>query len=360
MSGSVRDISLSVILTCGATRVLSPRGKQVVSSASGGEAIGLAGSLGRGGMLFSTVVLVLCLLSSCATSVSRFLYHSVLLRAPSLHPGRPPIVILHGLLGSSRNFQSWTRILSQKLENAHDIVVIDLPLHGRSVALGNTLIDFQAIAKDVLFTLQKLGVTSCHLIGHSLGGKCVAQASLLSQKSDSPLEVLSTTLIDISPIAYESEDFSGVLSTIDFLSSTREEFSSAASRQDAMSVIQKSVEDKTLQQFLMSNLQPRSSGVGFDWKFLVDGIASSKERILGFPLSPDGPTSFSRPVLLLKGSKSRFIKSSHMAAISELFPLFTLATIDAGHWLHQEKPEESASAIAKFLGKVREFHEESK
>lgn len=305
------------------------------------------------------LLLALYLVSSCAASASRFLYHSVLLRNPALAPGSPPIVVLHGLLGSSRNFQSWTRVLSQKLENAHDIIVIDLPLHGRSVALGDTLLDFQAIARDVVFTLQKLGVTSCHLIGHSLGGKCVAQASLLSQQSDSTLEVLSTTLIDISPVVYEPDDFSGVLSTIDFLSSTREDFSSAASRQDALNVIQKSIEEKSLQQFLLSNLQPRSSGVGFDWKFLVDGIESSKERILGFPLSPDGPTSFTRPVLVLKGTKSKFIKSSHMAAISELFPLFTLATIDAGHWLHQEKPDESASIIAKFLGKVREFHEKS-
>ena len=68
-------------------------------------------------------------------------------------------------------------------------------------------------------------------------------------------------------------------------------------------------------------------------------------------------TPYTSPVLVMKGALSKFVKSSHIAPIARLFPLFTLLTVrDAGHWLHFEKPKESSEALIKFIRKVEDRH----
>eukprot|EP01040_Poterioochromonas_malhamensis_P022744 gene22744-27728_t len=43
-----------------------------------------------------------------------------------------PIVILHGLLGSSKNFQSWAKLLQAKLSHPTQMILLDLRNHGLS------------------------------------------------------------------------------------------------------------------------------------------------------------------------------------------------------------------------------------
>jgi esterase len=54
--------------------------------------------------------------------------------------------------------------------------------------------------------------------------------------------------------------------------------------------------------------------------------------------------------LILKAGKSDFVKTKHVDAIKRLFPVYTLATLrDCGHWLHAEKPLETADAVHRFI-----------
>ena len=70
-------------------------------------------------------------------------------------------------------------------------------------------------------------------------------------------------------------------------------------------------------------------------------------------------TPYTNPVLVMKGALSKFVKSSHIAPIASLFPLFTLLTVrDAGHWLHFEKPKESSESLVKFIRRVEDRHRE--
>jgi len=90
---------------------------------------------------------------------------------------KAPVVILHGLLGAARNFQSWSKLYQQKeLEyrqqqqtitvdpttidiSTRDCICIDLHNHGRSACLGSLEMDFTNMARDVRYTLSKLGLT---------------------------------------------------------------------------------------------------------------------------------------------------------------------------------------------------------
>jgi pimeloyl-ACP methyl ester carboxylesterase len=118
------------------------------------------------------LALVFLPLASALTSGPKTLYHgcirSTAAQGPS--PTDPTIVILHGLLGSSRNFQSWARLVYNKLDKKRDVVCMDLRNHGRtSSGYGSLSMDYDSMAADVLHTLKTLGCRNVHLIGHSMG-----------------------------------------------------------------------------------------------------------------------------------------------------------------------------------------------
>jgi hypothetical protein len=114
-----------------------------------------------------------------------------------------------------------------------------------------------------------------------------------------------------------------------------------------------------------------------EWKFGVDGIYKSRYNIANFPgateLKSSGPSAsasisasasasassdsdsvvYNRPVLVMKGQNSKFVRSSHIPSITSMFPLFTLLTIkNAGHWVHAERPQDSAEALVNFIRTV--------
>ncbi|MEJ5021467.1 acetoin dehydrogenase dihydrolipoyllysine-residue acetyltransferase subunit [Ochrobactrum vermis] len=78
--------------------------------------------------------------------------------------GRLPIVLLHGF---AADLNSW-RGLFAGASLGHPILAIDLPGHGNSPRAVPESIDDIAVAVET--TLASLGVTSCLLAGHSLGG----------------------------------------------------------------------------------------------------------------------------------------------------------------------------------------------
>lgn len=264
-------------------------------------------------------------------------------------------------------------MLSEKLANKHDVVVMDLPDHGRTAAAFGALpYDYIEMGKDVLHTLSRLGIVRAHLIGHSAGGKVAASAALTAQqqqrqKAEATVDILSTTLMDISPIDYDPGDpeFNHVITTVEFLLRSSEPMRLAKSKAEAFSIISSSIPDKALQLFLQANLQPVPGGGieqkgGFEWKFKVQGgIEPSLDLILKWP-HHDPLTPLQRPVLIVKGIKSNFVKSSHLPEIAKTFPLFTLATVDAGHWLHVEKPAEIVDIMENFFERVMVWHEEQK
>ena len=147
------------------------------------------------------------------SAFSLLLHHSVLLRS-SLQTvvnkdaiieskATTPVVIMYGLLGSARNFNTFSRMLHQKLHSNHDVIVMDLRGHGRTnngISMTEVAIDserslslaYEAMAQDVIDTLAYLGISRVHLVGHSMGGKVAAAIAL-----QHPQTVQSLAMLDI-------------------------------------------------------------------------------------------------------------------------------------------------------------------
>ena len=80
-------------------------------------------------------------------------------------PNGPPIVLLHGGLGSRVDFEPIARLLASE----HRLVAIDSRGHGRSL-LGEQPMTYRQLAEDVVAILDELDLREAGLLGHSDGG----------------------------------------------------------------------------------------------------------------------------------------------------------------------------------------------
>ncbi len=83
--------------------------------------------------------------------------------------GKPPVVLLHGLMGSGA---CWTP-LARALEGSFDVVMPDARGHGGSSAPERGY-SYDELASDVVGLMRGLGLVRPVLLGHSMGGMTAA------------------------------------------------------------------------------------------------------------------------------------------------------------------------------------------
>lgn len=88
---------------------------------------------------------------------------------------RPPLVILHGLLGSKNNWNSMSKAIHRT--TGRKVISVDARNHGDSRhSLQHTYVH---MAHDVMKLLKKLELSKVSLMGHSMGGRTAMVLSLL-------------------------------------------------------------------------------------------------------------------------------------------------------------------------------------
>jgi pimeloyl-ACP methyl ester carboxylesterase len=103
----------------------------------------------------------------------------------------PPLVVLHGLFGSSGNWRG----IARDLAATHSVHCVDLRNHGASPWADS--MGYIEMADDVLQLIRKLRVERPVVMGHSMGGK-TAMAMALRQ----PASVSRLIVVDIAPVTY--------------------------------------------------------------------------------------------------------------------------------------------------------------
>src|SRR5690349_5244065 len=103
----------------------------------------------------------------------------------------PPVVILHGLFGSARN---WATI-AKRLAERHRVLAVDLRNHGESPHAPS--MSYEEMADDVLELIRERAVGAPAIVGHSMGGK-VAMVAALGR----PEAVARLAVVDVAPVAY--------------------------------------------------------------------------------------------------------------------------------------------------------------
>jgi 2-succinyl-6-hydroxy-2,4-cyclohexadiene-1-carboxylate synthase len=80
----------------------------------------------------------------------------------------PPILFLHGFIGSSDDFNHGIKLLSDKFS----CLAVDLPGHGKTQVIGDEeYYTMPHTANALIKLLDKLNIEKCSLVGYSMGGR---------------------------------------------------------------------------------------------------------------------------------------------------------------------------------------------
>ncbi|CAN0170277.1 unnamed protein product, partial [Phaeothamnion confervicola] len=120
---------------------------------------------------------------------------------PDVVSDNSPVVIMHGLLGNSRNFQSWGSKLAAMTQDNRPrrILAVDMRNHGQST--HHSRMKYGDMVADVMQFLRERNFPRAILVGHSMGGKTAAMAALLH-----PDVVGGLVVMDIAPVSYAVVD----------------------------------------------------------------------------------------------------------------------------------------------------------
>ncbi len=242
----------------------------------------------------------------------------------------PPLIILHGLFGSGRN---WTGI-AKKLAANWRVMTVDLRNHGASP--WDADMNYALMAEDVLALIEAEKLDSPVLLGHSMGGKTAMMAALTN-----PDAIGALIVADIAPVSYghSHEPSVDALRSIDLAAVKR--------RGDADAALRDAVPEAALRGFLLHNLAFEAEGPR--WRLNLDAIDRNMDRLTGFPDRSAG-VAYGGPSMFVVGANSDYVQPDHHATIRQLFPEASILLIaDAGHWLHAEKPAEFFDLVLRFL-----------
>jgi pimeloyl-ACP methyl ester carboxylesterase len=252
---------------------------------------------------------------------------SMMLHAIEAGQGDPPLVLLHGLFGSARNFGTVQREFAQQRRT----IALDLRNHGSSPHAAD--MRYTTMAADVLHTLGQLAALPATLLGHSMGGKAAMQAAL-----SRPDAVARLIVADIAPVAYPPH----LLATAEAMASLP--LTSGMTRAQADAALADAVPDATMRAFLLQNLQ---LGATPAWRIGLAEIVAGFADIEAWTAPSaryDGPTLF------IAGATSNYIRPAHRPTIRALFPNARFVTLkNAGHWLHADNPSGFIAVVEAFL-----------
>lgn len=244
--------------------------------------------------------------------------------------GKPPLVVLHGLLGSSRNWVAAGRDLAADFH----VFALDLRNHGDSPHAADHT--YGLMEEDVLRWLDGMKIDRCHLIGHSMGGKTAMRIACRH-----PERVRSLVVVDISPRAREPK-FRTEMSALNRLP-----LHELSSRAEADQMLAREVSSWGMRQFLLTNLVRREDG-SFAWQANLPLLTRQLEATGSAPIG--AADKFQGPALWVIGGKSDFVLPEDHEFIRGHFPAAVIETFsESGHNPHVEDRLRFSQRVRRFL-----------
>ena len=174
----------------------------------------------------------------------------------------PPLIILHGLLGSADNWRS----VSRRLGAHYQVFAVDLRNHGRPP--HSDVFDYDIMTADLREFTEQQALRRTMLLGHSMGGKVAMQFAI-----DYSEQVDKLVIVDIAPKAYEpSQRY--LLEALRSLDLTRYK-----SFTDVDAALAAEVSSESLRQFLLKNLARDENG-RLRWKVHLEAIDRNYDKLV--------------------------------------------------------------------------------
>ena len=239
------------------------------------------------------------------------------------------LLLIHGLFGSLENLNMVAKSLSQN----YCVTSVDVRNHGNSFHAEG--MSYAALAQDIINLLDHLDINSCHILGHSMGGKIAMQIALSHSN-----RVNKLIIADIAPAEYPAHHLS-IIAGLQAM-----DLAKAENRKDLDSQLAKYVDNMGVRQFLLRNVV-RDSQNQFKFKCNINNIEQGYSDVMQ---QVESENNFVSETLFIKGGNSDYILPEHQSSILSLFPSAKAKIIQgAGHWLHAEKTAAFNRTVADFL-----------
>ena len=154
-----------------------------------------------------------------------------------------------------------------------------------------------------------------------------------------PDQVSKLVIVDIVPKIY----FVKHDSLIDGMEAIP--LASITNRTEAEMILSEHEGDQAVRQFLLKNLSRNSDGKFF-WKVNLP-VLNKNLQLIGADLQYEG--TFDKPSLFIYGKKSDYFKTGDDKLIQNRFTKAKFVTLETGHWVQAEKPQEFAEVVLQFL-----------
>lgn len=238
-----------------------------------------------------------------------------------------PLVILHGLFGSSDNWQTHGKRLSEFFR----VIMVDLRNHGHSDWSDD--FSYPIMVEDLKELFDDLSLSNVLLLGHSMGGKA---AMLFAQTYPQYLEKLMVADMGVKSYPPHHQHILEGINTLDL--------SKISNRSEADLHLKQHVSSEGVRQFLLKNIYWVEKGV-MGWRMNVKVLEREMPEILS---ALEAKECFVE-TLFLRGELSNYILDEDISTIEEVFPDSEFVTIkQAGHWLHAENPDDFIDAVLGF------------
>ncbi|PZQ95882.1 MAG: alpha/beta hydrolase [Cereibacter sphaeroides] len=251
-----------------------------------------------------------------------------LIRHPAETPtDKPPLVIVHGLYGSGRNWG----VIARRLASEREVIAVDQRNHGSSD--WSDTHDYPAMAGDLAEVIAANGGWA-DVLGHSMGGKAAMVLALTHGEM-----VRRLVVADVAPVPYSHDQaqYVDAMQAVDLRGLT--------SRAEADARLAQYVDDPALRAFFLQSLDLKAEPPR--WRLNLSVLKAEMPKIIGWP---DVQGRFEKSVLFLSGAASHYVLPEYRPAIRALFPHAHFAKLPgAGHWLHAEKPREFEETVRVFL-----------
>lgn len=241
---------------------------------------------------------------------------------------QPPLILLHGLLGSSRNWQTTGVDLAAHFH----VLALDLRNHGKSP--HDEEMSYEAMTEDVGAWMEGQKIGSATVMGHSLGGKVAMRLACRA-----PERVSRLIVVDIAP-----KDYLSAAHRAEFAAMNELDLKALQSRGEAELRFEARVPDWGMRKFLTTNLERDPTGEGWHWVVNLPVLTATLATLEKSSLRDDdrftGPTDF------IAGGRSSYVQPEDWPKIVHHFPAAKLTVIpESGHNPHMETREAFVRAV---------------
>ncbi len=241
--------------------------------------------------------------------------------------GAAPLLILHGLFGSSDNWQT----IAKRFAEDFTVYLVDQRNHGHSP--HSDAFDYDLLATDLRELFDDESIPSAFLIGHSMGGKAAMRFAQLH-----PQYIAKLVVVDMGVKTYppHHQDVLAAFHAVDLPNIT--------ARSEAEAAVAPLIANQAVRQFLLKNIY-RKSKEEYAWRVNFRVLEAKMREILA-PL-PSGKVVL--PTLFIYGTRSNYIIPADFDAIREIFPLAEFSELPTDHWVHAEDPDGFYDEVKKFV-----------